>query len=283
MKKVLAVSGGIDSITMLDIFASRFNNDDLVVATFDHGTRQSSKTDVEFVSKIAKSYGLRVYIGSEKLGENISEEKAREARYVFLRKIAFEEKGEIFTAHHLDDLIETTVINFLRGTGIRGLAGLSTLGIRRPFIDGFFSEIFDKRKILKYAAKNKLIFREDPTNSSDDYLRNRIRQKVFDLNFETKQKIFELWKKQKADVFEIEKILENILPENQKYERAWFFNLDEKISLEILREALMRARISATRPQILEFLNAIKTYLPGKKFNLPSDRLVKINKKDFEL
>ena len=290
MKKILAVSGGVDSMVMLDIFMSRFLREELVVATFDHGTRESSSADAEFVEKKAKklseaAYALQipVYRGRASLGAGISEEKARAARYEFLRKVARKERGEIFTAHHLDDLIETVSINFLRGTGFRGLAGLFTPGIRRPFIDGFFGEVFDRKKILKYAAEKEIIFREDPTNASEKYLRNRIRERVYNLDFERKMEIYQLWRKQKKDVLEISEILEAILPEDRRYKREWFYNLDEAVSLEILREGLIRAGVSATRPQILEFLNAIKTYLPGKQFNLPGDRLVKINKRDFIL
>lgn len=283
MKKILAVSGGVDSMVMLDIFAKKIPKDELVVATFDHGTRESSKTDAEFVSKIASRLGIKIVRGEAKLGEKVSEETAREKRYEFLRRVAFLEKGEIFTAHHLDDLVETTAINFLRGTGFRGLAGLSNLGIRRPFLDGFFEEVFDKRKILKYAAENEIIFREDPTNSSDDYLRNRIRKKVFELPLEKKLELFSLWKKQKKLVREINGTTESLIPEDLKFSRDFFRDLEEKTALEILREATIRAGASTTIPQRKEFLKAILEYTPGKKFNLPNDKLVKINKKDFML
>ena len=283
MKKILAVSGGVDSMVMLDIFTKKFKRDELVVATFDHGTRESSRADAEFVKKIAERAGVLTYLGEKKLGEGVSEERARKARYEFLRKVAFKERGEIFTAHHLDDLVETTAINFLRGTGWRGLAGLSSFGIRRPLIDGFLGEIFDRKKILEYAAKKKIVFREDPTNSSENYLRNRIREKVRAIEFERKLEIYQLWSEQKKIMREIEKILEEILPEERRFKREWFLDLDEKVSLEILREGLLRSEVAATRPQILEFLNAIKTYQPGKKFNLPEDKLVRINKADFQL
>ena len=294
VKKVLAVSGGMDSMVMLDrmlgeVLAGKIKRDELVVATFNHGTRESAKTDAEFVLKKAKENGIKSYYGEAKLGAGVSEEKAREERYKFLREVAFKERGEIFTAHHLDDLIETIAINFLRGTGWRGLASFSSFGIRRPLIDGFFSpeefgfKLFDKKAILKYAAEKKIVFREDPTNSSDDYLRNRLREKTRSLDFKTKGQVFQLWVQEKEIKREVEKILESILPENRVYERNWFHSLDEKSSLEFLRYITIRANISATRPQLMDFLNAIKTYRSGKKFNLPEDKLVKLNKNEFRL
>ncbi|MBR3257038.1 tRNA lysidine(34) synthetase TilS [Candidatus Saccharibacteria bacterium] len=283
MKRVLAVSGGVDSMVLLDIFLRKFEKDSFVVATFDHGTRESSKLDAEFVKKVAGEAGIEVFRGEGELGEGVSEEEARRARYAFLRKVAFKNRGEIFTAHHLDDLIETTAINFIRGTGFRGLSGLSGLGIRRPFIDGFFPEIYDKKDILKYAGENSIRFRQDPTNESDDYLRNRVRKKVRALPREQKLEIFSLWRRQREIVREIDEIFEEILPEDLCFSREIFRENERDVSLEILRAGLGRAGISTTRPQREEFLDAILNYENGKKFNLPGDRLVKIGRNGFRL
>lgn len=277
-------------MVMLDLMLARFPNDELVVATFDHGTRESSGLDADFVAaKVAKiaqivpALSSRVYRGEAALGAEISEEKARGKRYEFLRRVAFEEKGEIYTAHHLDDLVETVAINLLRGTGWRGLAVLDSAGVRRPFVDGTFGEVFDKRKILEYAAERGVVFRQDPTNASEKYLRNRVREKTMSLPLATKMKIYKLWRRQVEIKREVDEILEEILPEDLKFEREWFDEMDEKVALEVLRAGLMRAGVTATRPQINEFYRAILTYGSGKKFNLPNDRLVKIGRRDFQL
>ncbi|MBQ3261432.1 tRNA lysidine(34) synthetase TilS [Candidatus Saccharibacteria bacterium] len=289
MKKILAVSGGIDSMVMLDIFLKRFSAEEIVVATFDHGARESSKTDADFVEKYVKlsevcsALKIRFYRGEAPKTQKISEEKARALRYDFLRKIAFRERGEIFTAHHLDDLVETVAINFIRGTGIRGLAPLSSPGIRRPFIDGFLDEWFDKKKILRYATVNDVVFRQDPTNTTDEYLRNRIRARLSELDIETKLAIYELWKKQRELLKEIDTITENVVPEDLRISRESLRRADKRVALEILREATRRAGVAATRPQLEDFWEAICEYAPGKKFNLPGDKLARINKNDFWL
>lgn len=280
MKKIVAVSGGADSMVMLDLMRRQFPASELVVATFDHGTRESSKADADFVEREAK---VKFYRGVIQLGAGISEEMAREKRYGFLRKVAFGEKGEIYTAHHLDDLVETVAINLIRGTGWRGLAVLNSAGVRRPFIDGTFGEVFDKRKILQYAAERGIVFRQDPTNSDERYLRNRVRKRVLNMTPEQKKKIYGLWQRQVEIAREIDEILETVLPEDLKYERAWFETLDEKVALEVLRAGLLRAGVSATRPQILEFYQAILEYDTGKKFNLPNDKLVVMGRRDFQL
>lgn len=272
-------------MVMLDIFLENFSSEEIVVATFNHGTRLSAKDDIDFVEKKVLERGkkIKVYKGEAKLGEGVSEEKARTARYDFLRKVAFLEKGEIFTAHHLDDLVETVAINLLRGTGFRGLACLSSPGIRRPFLDGFFEGVWGKNDILRYAAKNNVVFREDPTNSSEDYLRNKIRLKIRGLKKDDKLEIFGLWERQVEIVSEIDSILEAILPEDLYFSRDDFKEFDEKISLEILRAGLLRRGISTTRPQRREFLKAVLEYKSGKKFNLPGDKLVKIERDRFKL
>lgn len=331
MRVILAISGGIDSMVMLDIFGDYFvkeivdQYEDLMIygcarpkviaATLDHGTRPSAKDDVFFVRKIIKQKyrGLPVFTSEANLGENVSEAEAREARYDFLYALVENMQGLnmllttrpdfdesqlepptqepvfIYTAHHLDDLVETVAINLLRGTGWRGLAALDAPGIRRPFLEPeYLPEFlrkwapFDKKAICKLAADFDVVFRQDPTNNENNYLRNRVREKLKD--FSTKQEIYELWRKQKKLRAEIDKIVMELLPEKGKaWQRKWFEGLDEKVAMEILRAGTLRAGISATRPQLEGFRQAILTYAPGKSFNLPGDRLVKFTKNEFYL
>lgn len=270
-------------MVMLDIMVSKFPALELAVATFDHGMRESSFDDAELVAKKAGELGIKVYSEKATLPSNASEEQAREKRYEFLWKIARSEDGEIFTAHHLDDLVETIAINCVRGTGPRGLAVLNTPGIRRPFIDGFFGKVFDKKAILEYASKHEVVYRQDPTNTSEKYLRNRVRPLVAKMSCDKKQKIYDLWKKQKNVYAEIDGILEEIIPKDLTFKRADFSEMDDNVAIEILRAALLKVGISATRPQLSDFLSAVRTYGTGKLFNLPNDKLVKINRKDFHL
>ena len=261
----------------------KFPAEELVVATFDHGTRESSKIDVDFVSDVCAKYHLEIHKGRASLGANVSEETAREKRYDFLKKIASEVGGEIYTAHHLDDLVESVAINLTRGTGFRGLAAMNAPGIKRPFLDGSFGKIFDRRDILRYASENSVMFRQDPTNTSDDYLRNRLRPAISDLPREIKDEMYALWQKQTKLVSEIDEIVDGLISEDLTFERAWFKDLDDDVAIEILRAGLIRANIPATRPQIRDFLKAIREYAPSKKFNLPNDKLVCLGRRDFTL
>ncbi|MBR5408424.1 tRNA lysidine(34) synthetase TilS [Candidatus Saccharibacteria bacterium] len=276
MKKVLAISGGVDSMLLLHFFA---HDKDAVVAHFDHGTRPSSAEDAEFVKKAAERYGLPFFLGHGVLGENISEADARAARYKFLKNAAQKVNGEIYTAHHLDDLVESIAINLARGTGWRGLTPFYDKNIKRVFLE----DGIDKKEILRKAAELKIIFRQDPTNTEDNYLRNRIRQNLSQKTKNDIQDFYNLYKKQCALRKEIEKLILEILPADGRYERKWFDGMDENIAIEILRAGLMKMDVSATRVQIKNLLKAILEYAPEKKFNLPGGKMVTIHKHNFVL
>ena len=154
-KMILAVSGGVDSMVLLDMVCrtEKIAMKDLVVAHFDHGIRENSHEDARFVQEKAAEYGVEFREERVELGEGASEAEARGKRYDFLGRLAEElDDGrgvEIWTAHHLDDLVETVIINLLRGTGWRGLSALDTRGIRRPFLETeLFYEPMDKAAIF---------------------------------------------------------------------------------------------------------------------------------------
>ncbi len=271
-------------MVMLDIFAQKFPRSELIVAHFDHGIRRNSSEDADFVKHRASDYNIEVTIEKGGLGANASEEKARKARYDFLNKIANEVGGEIYTAHHLDDLVGSVAINLIRGTGWRGLAVLNTAGIRRPFLADYaelgFKKPPTKSDLLRYASEHNLRFREDQTNSYDEYLRNRLYHQMN--NFIQKMEIFMLWQKQIELRGEIDTLVTEIAAK-EIWQRDCFRGMDDAVAIEILRASLLKKNIPATRPQLRDFLKAIREYTPGKYFNLPGDRLVRIDNKDFNI
>ena len=153
MKHSLAISGGIDSVVLLDLMLRRFGAESLLVLHFDHGTRPSSKTDCDFVRRLADSYGTEFISQDANLGANVSEATARAARYNFFGEVARAlnpaSPPPILTAHHLDDLVESVAINLARGTGWRGLAVFSNPLTRQPFLTpDFFGDLVPKNTPL---------------------------------------------------------------------------------------------------------------------------------------
>jgi tRNA(Ile)-lysidine synthetase-like protein len=262
---VVAVSGGVDSVVLLDMLVSKklsaiyqlpSTNYHLIVAHFDHGIRKESHLDAEFVAGLAKKYGLSFEIKREELGSNASEEKARDQRYAFLRSVAEKYNAKLVTAHHADDVIESIAINLVRGTGWRGLAVLDS-DVIRPLTS------MNKAGIINYAKKHRLKWHEDSTNKTDAYLRNRMRAKVASLDEDTKRQLLALWSAQKSIKAEIEKEADKLIGDGPTYSRYFFLHLDDRIGSELLWH-IFRWRL--TRPQRLKLLHTIKTFLPGKTY-----------------
>lgn len=256
-KYLIAVSGGVDSVVLLDMLAKKHKN--ILVAHFDHGIREDSKEDAIFVRQLAVKYGVKFFTKREELGANASEEKARRARYKFLRELSEKQNATIVTAHHLDDVVETIIINMVRGTGWRGLAVLNAEDIYRPLIN------FEKQEIINYAKQNNLKWREDSTNSLNVYMRNIVRHKI-DLNNEQKNELQILHQEQirlaKEIKSEVTSLLKSIKNDN-KISRYFINSIDQASAYEIIRE-LTKGEL--TPSQIDSVINAIKTQRNGTIF-----------------
>ena len=256
-KYLIAVSGGVDSVVLLEMLAKKHKN--ILVAHFDHGIREDSKEDAIFVRQLAVKYGVKFFTKREELGANASEEKARRARYKFLRELSEKQNATIVTAHHLDDVVETIIINMVRGTGWRGLAVLNAEDIYRPLIN------FEKQEIINYAKQNNLKWREDSTNSLNVYMRNIVRHKI-DLSNEQKNELQILHQEQirlaKEIKSEVTSLLKSIKNDN-KISRYFINSIDQASAYEIIRE-LTKGEL--TPNQIDSVINAIKTQRNGTIF-----------------
>ncbi len=179
-KLLLAVSGGIDSMILVDTFYKL--NLDIGIAHCNFKLRnKSSDKDEKFVIDTANklkipmfniSFETKSYANEHQLSIQMA---ARELRYHWFYKILSENKYDyLLTAHHKDDVIETFLINFSRGTGLDGLTGIPEVNneIIRPLLP------FSRNDINVYAAKNNLTWREDKSNADTKYLRNKIRHNV---------------------------------------------------------------------------------------------------------
>ncbi len=167
---VLAVSGGIDSMTLLHL-ASRHRGIKArcSVATFDHGTGPHATRAVRLVREIACSLGIPVVAGRA-ASAGTTEAEWREMRWTFLRSVAGRRGATIVTAHTRDDQVETVVMRILRGASARGLAALyADSPIVRPLLG------VSRRSVERYARAHRLRCAEDPTNVARTFLRNRVR------------------------------------------------------------------------------------------------------------
>ncbi len=184
MDKVLvAVSGGVDSMTLINILRSL--DFDVSVAHMNFQLREeASNQDEEFVKNWCDMHEIACHtrrvdtIDVAEKDQISTQMAARQLRYDWFQELCKEHGYKrIATAHHLNDSLETVLLNLTKGTGIRGLAGIpATNGkVIRPFLE------ISKEEILAYAKESKLKWREDASNADTKYQRNLIRNEVVPL------------------------------------------------------------------------------------------------------
>lgn len=181
-KLLLAISGGVDSMVLLDLMLKSQMNISVAHCNFNLRGKESD-LDEKFVKNYCKHNNVPCFLNNFDTEKYASENKksiqisARELRYDWFFKLKNEHNFDyIVTAHHLDDSLETFFINLSRGTGIEGLTGIrENENIIRPLLD------FSRAEIEQYAIQNNIQWREDSSNSSDKYLRNTIRHNIVPL------------------------------------------------------------------------------------------------------
>jgi tRNA(Ile)-lysidine synthase len=233
-----AVSGGPDSVVLAHLLKQA--SFPLVLGHVDHGIRKNSSQDARFVAGLAKRWQLpyetvRVSVPAHAARASLGlEEAARELRYKALLKMAHAAGcTAVVTAHTADDQAETVLMNFLRGAGPTGLAGIPPVrdlapGVRllRPLLNT------SRQEVLAYAQVEGLAFRIDPTNRSLRFTRNRIRNRLLPL-LEKEQPGLKQRLVQMGDIFREEQSLwaQNIQREFNKTVR---YN-NKKITVDLTR------------------------------------------------
>jgi tRNA(Ile)-lysidine synthase len=180
---LLAVSGGLDSVVMACLFQQ--SGKPFAVAHCNFQLRGAeSDADAEFVERLAEGWGVpffikrfetKAYAAEKGLSTQVA---ARELRYNWFAELCSENAyGRIATAHHLNDSVETLVLHFTRGTGIRGLRGIPVKNaqIIRPLL------FATRAEIQTFAEAQRLEWREDSSNAGEQYTRNFIRHRVLPL------------------------------------------------------------------------------------------------------
>ncbi len=179
-KLLLAVSGGIDSMVLMRLCIEM--KMDISVAHCNFTLRgDESDTDEDFVKSQTDKLQIPIFIKKFDTKKIAEKEKssiqvvARNLRYEWFNTLLINNDYDyILTAHHLDDSLETFLINFTRGSGLNGLTGIpqQNVSIVRPLLP------FSRTEIEIFAKENKVEWREDTSNASDKYLRNKLRHDV---------------------------------------------------------------------------------------------------------
>jgi tRNA(Ile)-lysidine synthase len=271
---VVAVSGGVDSMALLDLLRHKPGLK-LIVAHYDHGIREVSELDRRFVQEAAMRHKLPFVYDKGNLGYGTSEEIARKARYDFLHRIRQASNARsIITAHHEDDLLETALLNLLRGTGRRGLTSLqSTDNILRPLLH------VPKAELIAYARQKNLPWREDSTNIDQRYTRNAIRHQLMPGLAQDKREAMLRHIKRLHEInHELERELEHYLhlqTESKTLDRADFIRLPHIVAREVLAAWLRHNGIKSYDRKTLERLVvAAKTLRPKQRADVTRNKFM---------
>lgn len=280
---VLAVSGGVDSMVLLDILA---NNPyvHFTVAHYDHGIRVDSAEDRRLVQNIAKQYNVPFIYDEGRLGEHASEATARDARYKFLHSVCKQTHARaIITAHHQDDVIETAVLNMVRGTGRKGLSSLgSSGGIARPLLHS------SKAQLIEYARENNLQWREDSTNQDTAYKRNYVRHIIMSrLTVDQRDALLSYITKLRLLNDKIDHEITNQLhsqPSTNFIDRRYFNRLPYDVALEVLASWLRFAGVRNFDTKGLHRMVVhAKTLAKGSLIDVNYKYIIEVGKHDLAL
>ena len=284
---LLSVSGGLDSVVLLDIVNSeiKYANLDIHILHVNYNTNKNSDLAEDLCLRLAKEYNNKIKIYKVNISKGNFESKARDFRYEKLSSYAIKHNiKNIFTAHHRDDQIETLFMRYKNNSDWISMLGIrEQLGLfQRPFIN------IKKNILLKYASQKKLKWVEDLTNADTSFLRNKVRHILLDeekknniniekdllkislLNFERYNKVSD----------RIKKYIKNNFPLNHSFyfisnEVSSMFSKDElKLFYQYFIKIIFHESVNSTRDHwknLHDFLIKAKT---GSKFYLNKNFII---------
>lgn len=177
-KVIIGVSGGADSICLLELVKISVPLKNIICAHINHNIREESKEEEKFV----QDYCLKNNIIFETITfakGNYNESELRKKRYQFFDEIVNKYQAKyLFTAHHGDDLIETIMMRLTRGSNLKGYAGIELISKRKNYTILRPLLYLTKDEIIKYNEDNNIKYVTDESNFKDDYTRNRYRHYI---------------------------------------------------------------------------------------------------------
>ncbi|HYU00214.1 MAG TPA: tRNA lysidine(34) synthetase TilS [Gemmatimonadales bacterium] len=276
---VLAVSGGPDSVALLDLMraVAPGRGLSLVVAHANHGIQTDSTSVAQAVRMLAQSCGVAFELGELHLGSGATETVARRARYAWLAVVRQTHAARyLVTAHHSDDQIETILLRVLRGSGPAGLAGMPARGrggLVRPLLP------FTRAELAAHVAKSGLPFYDDPANRDPRHLRSWVRVELLPrlaarVGSRVRADILRLGRAAATDRRAWDRALE-LVPELQLHHAADGFDVaraalcsyDKALSVALLRAAARRAGL-VLGPRRARQLLAIAGHPSGRRLPL---------------
>lgn len=280
---VVAVSGGVDSMALLHLL-HQTGDYQLVVAHLDHGIREDSSKDRQLVEVTSEKLGLPFVFQEVRLGQGTGEAVARKARYDFLDDVVRSTKAQaLITAHHQDDVLETAILNMLRGTNRRGLTSLqSREGRLRPLLK------IPKSALQEYAQIHNISWREDASNRDEAYARNYVRHKLLPKFSEAdRARLLQIINNTSQINNMLDTLLVNHIDSQSvtgQLDRQWLIMLPHSLVREVLAAWLRSYSVGEFDKFTLERLAvAAKTAVPGRRFPVVSGWQMTVNRDQLAL
>ena len=217
-KLLIAISGGVDSVVLTHLFSVLNFNISLAHCNFKLREKESD-LDEEFVKNLlqktsnqifTKSFDTLSFAKKNKLSTQIA---ARDLRYKWFQEILEKNNFDfVLTAHHADDNLETFLINLTRGSGLDGFTGIPAVNknIVRPLL------VFSREEIINFAIENNIEWREDKSNASTKYTRNKIRHQILPVLKEINPSLLETFSKTIENLTESGQIIQDRIDEVSK-------------------------------------------------------------------
>lgn len=276
----IAISGGVDSAVLLDVFSKNYSNIHLLHVNY-HLRGEDSNADEQLIRNLAAKYTISISVLDFNMDKHLSDNggnlqnEARKIRYDFFSQHVSAE--DIFmTAHHLDDQMETFFMHLTRKSGIVGLSCMAEKNGNhwRPLLS------FRKSDLYRYAEENQLEFREDRSNKENKYIRNRWRNEWIPMmekaNTQLAESIQILVKAFQKERDLLEKENESTINSIRKYS-VWTFDSFDKTNEE---GRYLIAKKLGLRASEFEELSALRNTDKSKKLEVNREKLVIWNDRD---
>ncbi len=277
---VIALSGGADSMVLLDILNHLELNLHLIISHVNHKKRTESDIEYKNIKDLSEKLNLPFEGLIVKKNQKVNfHDDSRNQRYSFFKAVAQKYKAtKIIVAHHLDDQIETTLMRITRGTSFSGYAGIPkirkdrNISIVRPLMD------VTKQEILNYSKKYNILYYEDFSNSEDIYTRNRYRHNIIPLlkeenpNFNEKIMQFNDYI-ESADIV-LNRLKDEFIKDNCFYNNVnlkIFNKLDKIIKIKVIKHLVNITTNNTVEISYEQYTNIIKLCLsktPNQKISL---------------
>lgn len=280
-KILVAVSGGVDSVVLVHLCKKAGLDISLAHCNFQLRDEESEE-DENFVIELADALDLQIFIEEFETEAYADEKKlstqmaARDLRYHWFDELCETLQFDyIFTAHHANDNLETVLINFIRGTGLDGLTGIPDKNdcIRRPLLP------FTRKQIEDFAHLNHLKWREDSSNQSLKYFRNKVRLEVIPKLMELNPQLLESFGKTRSYLQQSSDLIEDymsaIFPKIAKEEEFGYSFRIKLIKTLPNTKAVMYTLFKSFGFTEWEDVNGLLDAQPGKMVYSKTHRLIK--------